>query len=493
MRGNATDFAAVVVLAMALLFWPSIRAGATEPLPPATATIHTADAADQSVRLLARKPFLSNPAAHADAPEIVFVAQQDGTQGSAGGNAQTGAGMGQMDSNGVVSGNPGASNVVVGTGWLGDYLGINRNGWRFAGLNITDANGLSGGVVPGWTANALTIVDISLDLEESMGWENGLVGGELLYYSGGPTNQNAGSVMGYNSLDIDIHHRAEIYALWYRHHFADNRLSIRIGKTITTYDFNNVVVGAALNDAAYDIAAVSSLIFTPLYLSPTQYNVVPGYFNSATGVVTTWIPIKQTYIKYGLYDGNLAAGRQVGTEGPRFNGYVLHMVETGCSWGLDKGELTGKFGVGYWAQTGVLQAASGPVDGAQGIYLFGSQRLTYEHRDVTNEGLLAYFQFAGTNSAFVDTQRYFGCGLTYIGLLPGRDDDSVGWGLAYGKMSDDPALDLGADEAILSWYYQWMVGPNCFLQPNISYIPNPADSPGIPSALPVTLRAILLF
>ncbi len=60
-------------------------------------------------------------------------------------------------------------------------------------------------------------------------------------------------------------------------------------------------------------------------------------------------------------------------------------------------------------------------------------------------------------------------------------------------MSDDPALDLRADEAILSWYYQWMVGPNCFLQPNISYIPNPAAAPDIPSALPVTLRAILLF
>ena len=104
-----------------------------------------------------------------------------------------------------------------------------------------------------------------------------------------------------------------------------------------------------------------------------------------------------------------------------------------------------------------------------------------------------YFQFAGTNTPFVDTHRYFGFGLTYMGPLPGRDNDSVGWGLAYGKMNDDPALDLGADEVLLSWYYQWMVGPNCFLQPNISYIPNPAASPDIPSASPVTLRAIMLF
>ncbi len=137
--------------------------------------------------------------------------------------------------------------------------------------------------------------------------------------------------------------------------------SVRIGKTIPTYDFNNVVAGASLGHAAYDIAAVSSLIFTPLYLSPTQLGVVPGYFNSATGVVTTWIPIEQTYIKYGFYDGNLAAGRQTGSEGPHFNGYYLHMVEAGCSWGLEKDQLTGKFGFGYWHQTGMLAAASGPV------------------------------------------------------------------------------------------------------------------------------------
>jgi porin len=360
-------------------------------------------------------------------------------------------------------------------------------------LNITDVNGLSGGLVPGWTGDNLTIVDVSIDTAEALGWENGLIGSELLYYSGGPVNANAGTVMGYNSLDDGIHHRAELYTLWYLHQFLDNRLLVRIGKSITTYDFNNVVVGSSFADPAYNIAAVSALILTPLYISPTQLGVVPGYFNSATGVVTTLIPMEGTYVKYGLYDGNLAAGRQVGTEGPRFNGYMLHIAEVGASWRLGDDKLPGKIGTGYWSQTGVLQAASGPVEGAQGIYLFGSQRLYYENPGETNEGLSLYYQFAGTNTPFVETHRYFGFGLTYIGPLPGRDNDSVGWGLAYGKMNDDPALDLGADEVILSWYYQWMVGPNCFLQPNITYIPNPAAAPDIDSALPVTLRAILLF
>jgi porin len=449
---------------------------------------------------LLSEPTPAQPVFPTDTFPITFVAQRDSGQPGgpfAAGATGRGAGFGSTPSINAaalsVSGNPGASNVIVGSGWLGDYLGVNRNGWRFAGLNITDANGLSGGLVPGWTADNLSIVDVSIDTEEAMGWENGLIGGELLYYSGGPVNANAGSVLGYNSLDIDIHNRAEIFALWYLQKFADDRLMVRIGKTITTYDFNNVMRPTEFGDPAYDIAALSSLIFTPLYESPTQYGIIPGYFQSATGVVTTLIPIEHTYVKYGFFDGNLANGRNVGTEGPHFNGYYFHIVEAGCDWRLGQRQLPGKFGAGYWAQTGVLQTMGGPVNGAQGIYLFGSSRLYYENEGETNEGLEMFCQFAATNTDFVDTHRYFGFGLTYFGLLPGRDNDSAGWGVAYGKMNDDPLANLGADEIILSWYYQWTVGPNCYLQPNISYIPNPAAQPDIPSALPVTLRAILLF
>lgn len=382
---------------------------------------------------------------------------------------------------------------MVGNGWLGDYLGLNQNGWRFAGVNLTDANGLSGGLSPGWTGDSLTIIDISLDTEKSCGWKNGLIGGELLYYTGGPVNADAGTVMGYNSLDVGVYNRAEIYALWYLQHLFDGRLIVRIGKSITTYDFNNVTEGIWNGDPAFDIPAVSALIFTPLYYAPTALGVMPTYFNSATGVVISWIPVDRTYLKYGLYDGSLAAGRQTGTSGPHFNGHAFHIVEAGGNWRLGETQLPGKFGVGYWAQTGMLNAATGSVPGAQGMYLFATQRLTYEHPGETNEGLLMYCQFSATNSAFIDTHRYFGVGLTYLGPLPGRDSDSAGWGLAYGNMSDDPALDLGADETILSWYYQLQVGRNVFFQPNISYIPNPAAQPDIPSALAVTLRAGMLF
>ena len=97
-------------------------------------------------------------------------------------------------------------------------------------------------------------------------------------------------------------------------------------------------------------------------------------------------------------------------------------------------------------------------------------------------------------------------GLTYFGLLPGRDEDSCGFGLAYGEMTGDAKAGaiffpgdnlrttrLGPSETILTWYYQMKIRDGIFMQPNLSYIPDPAQHPGIPGALAFTLRAIIVF
>jgi hypothetical protein len=82
-------------------------------------------------------------------------------------NPATGAGA-ASPTGATVSGNPAAVNIVAGTGKLVDLLGVNRDGIRVGGLNITDANGnLAGGLGPGkWAGNTLTIADLSIDLEK---------------------------------------------------------------------------------------------------------------------------------------------------------------------------------------------------------------------------------------------------------------------------------------------------------------------------------------
>lgn len=176
---------------------------------------------------------------------------------------------------------------------------------------------------------------------------------------------------------------------------------------------------------------------------------MPGYYNSATGMVASFIPTRNVYAQYGLFDGNLATGRQTGLTGPLFNGYLLHLAEAGVDWTVGPQTKPGKCGAGYWKQTGALDLpGGGTVQGAEGIYMFALQRLFYEFPGESNNGVTAYFQFAATNSPFISTQRYFGCGLTYFGPCPGRDADSAGFAFAYGRMNPAPALDLGPRELI---------------------------------------------
>jgi porin len=396
----------------------------------------------------------------------------------------------------VHSGNPAATDLQVGNGQLGDWLGVNENGFRLGGLSIFDVNAQpTGGDEPGsWTTDSLTILDMSLDMEEWMNCEGGRLGVEFLYYSGGDTNGDSGSVMGYNSLDAGAPRtRFEIYTLWYRQYLFDEMVSVRVGKLVPTYDFNNVVRSIPFSEDAYNIPAVSSAILTPLYLSPTQLGVMPGYYNSATGMVAVLNPKDHLYAQYGIYDGNLAAGRQTGLEGPHFNGYCLQIAECGGDWTVGQQEKPGAFGAGYWKQTGLLSAPSGNVHGAEGVYLFSSQRLYFERPGESNNGLTAWLQLAATNSDFISTHRYVGSGLSYFGPIRYRDNDSAGFAFAYGEMNDDPAADLGPQEAIYTWYYQYQVCQSCNLQPNLTYISTPASSPGLSDVFALTFRAIVVF
>lgn len=442
------------------------------------------------------------------------------------GGANSSAGSARSASNEVssISGNPGAVNIVTGSGKLGDVLGVNRNGWRLGGITINDANGiLSGGLGPGkWAGQNLTIADLSFDTHNAGGWEGGMFGSQFLYYTGygaGPTvngmqqskgspNALAGTVMGFNSLDgAPPLHRAELYELWFRQQLCDEKLVVRIGKSVPTYDFGNVVRPVRMKEAASNIPATSGAILTPLYVNPTMLGVIPGYYNSATGVVASLVPHDNLYLQYGCFDGSLADGRQTGLEGPHFNGHYFHIGEVGGTWLIGRDKLPGQFGIGYWGQTGPLTTLSGAtVTGAQGAYFFGSQRLYWEDLGNSPNGLGCYYQFGATNSDIVFTHRYFGCGLTYFGPLARRDDDSVGFGLGYGRMTSEanagkaffsgygpgPA-PVGEHELILTWYYQMQIRPGMYLQPNLTYIPNPARAPGTPAAFPFTIQAVMLF
>ena len=236
----------------------------------------------------------------------------------------------------AIAANPGAVNITVGNGRLGRWLGLDEDcGLRLGGVWVGDASGnLSGGLDPGqWGLNSLAIVDLSLDAQKRWGWCGTSFGAEYLDFTGQPTNILAGSVQGFDGLQAaPPFDRSELYQLWWRQTWFDGKLITRLGKSVPTYDFDNVLAAVPVSDDAYNIPAVSSLIYTPIFVNPTMLGRIPGYYDSSTGVTATLMPNEHLYLSYGFYDGNAARGEPTGLLGPEFTGYYFHVGEVGSTW-----------------------------------------------------------------------------------------------------------------------------------------------------------------
>jgi porin len=233
-----------------------------------------------------------------------------------------------------------------------------------------------------------------------------------------------------------------------------------------------------------DIPAVTGLLYTPVFVNPTLLGAIGGYYNSVYGFTVTLAPTKNSYLNYGLYDGNVARGVQTGLTGPHFNGYYFNILETGVDW-VAVGKYPGELGLGGWYQTGELHT-QGPKrisqDGTGGFYLFGGQRLwanSTESPTLDGKGkaliptgqtrhasISAFVQFGVNNSETLPAEDYFGAGLTGFGLVPFRPDDSIGAGMAWSWLN--PKVFNRPSELMFQGYYQAHLYAGIFFQPAIS-------------------------
>ncbi len=394
-----------------------------------------------------------------------------------------------------ISANPGAVNQITGTGQAGEWLGFKKDSGVFlGGVWAGDANYLiSGGEQPGaWSHNSLLIASLGLDSEKLIGWKGGKFGIEFLRFDGEPTNQQAGSVQGYNSLPGAAPlNRSELYQLWWRQELFAGKLIIRVGKMAPTADFNNVLRPVPTQDQSQFIPSVSGLIFTPVFVNPTLLGVMPGYYNSAYGATTTFAPTNNFYLSYGVYDGNGANGTQTGLRGPQFTGYYFNIGEAGTAWEMGSDNLPGSFGVGLWKQSGQLRTGNVTESGATGVYIFGSQRVWFRHPGKDNSGITSFFQFGANNSETLPLNQYFGSGLTAFGLVPGRSQDSMGAGMAWSRLNGN--IFQRSSELMFQAYYQAHLFAGTYVEPVISCIPTPGTSPDLGAAWATTLRVTVLF
>ena len=389
-------------------------------------------------------------------------------------------------------------NVTAGTGALGGALGLAPDsGLRLGGVLVSNGNVLlSGGKNQGATSsNNLFLLDAQADLDTLAHIPGASIGIAGLRFDGQPTNQQAGTLTGYNGLSgLSPRDRTELYQLWWRQALLDDRLIVRIGKVVPTYDFGNVAAAVPVQDVNLRVPAVTGLLYTPAFVNPTMLGVLPGYYKAAYGITVTLN--KRFYTSLGVYDGNNARGEQTGPRGtPTFNSYQFQIGEAGTSWLLGADNLPGSAALGVWDQTGTVSLSvskPGPLisqNGTHGAYAFASQRLWRGNGD--SRGMSGFVQAGANDSRTMLATGYLGFGVTAFGLMPGRPGDSFGAGIAWSWLNRN--LDLRASEILLQAYDQIHVVSSVFLQPTLTVSPEPGDKEARGPATAFTVQSTVAF
>ena len=394
-----------------------------------------------------------------------------------------------------VSGNPAGTTVTAGTGQLGRAMGL-KDEWGivFGGVYLADTNIVAGGPKPGsWSNNSAAIASLSIDAQKLVDWRGASFGFQFLQFNGSDTNADAGSVMGYNGIvGAPPFNRTELLEAWYMQEMVPDVLKMRIGRSLPSFDFGNVVRPVEEDDESQNIPMVTGLLYSPVFVNASMLTAMYGYYNPANGVTVNFTPNKSFYLNVGVYEGNRARGIQTGINPPMFNGYWFNIAEIGTNWLLGEERHPGQFGVGLWRQTGELSAAGVTQDGTGGVYLWGSQRVAYRvNPGVPNSSVSIFYQFGVNQSATLPMTQYYGAGITGFGLIGERAQDSMGLGIAIAKLN--PILFERSHEVMIQAYYQVHLFAATYLQPTFTYIPVPGVPATAPGAFASTLRLTVLF
>lgn len=235
----------------------------------------------------------------------------------------------------------------------------------------------------------------------------------------------------------------------------------------------------------------------------------------------------ELYVDYSLMDGKvvpyIATGFYGADTGYADWGYhdfhngqnhFLWLIESGVKLSLldfGNGPMPGTYRMGFYYNSHETRVVNynnmgGRLPdkferGYNGWYVSFDQMLFKEKADSDTEGLGMFFRYStgNKNSAMpygIDAaiENFYSFGFQYQGLIPGRDNDVLGFGYALTNFNDSDTNGVRlTDEQALELYYKIVVFDWLQITPDIQYIVNPGASGDNHDALVAQLRLQLIF
>jgi len=400
---------------------------------------------------------------------------------------------------------------------FGDLGGVRS---RLAELGITfgltetsEAFGnATGGVRRGVIYEGLTQFGVGVDAEKAFGLTGGTFNatGYQIHGRGLSLNNldnNLNTVSGIEALRGTL-----LFELWYEQVLLDKALAIRVGQLAADQEFLlSQYAGLFLNHTF----GWSSLPSIDLPSSG------PSFPLATPGVRVKYIPRDDVSLLAGVFNGDPAGpgrgfpqARDPSGTAFRLRDGVFAIAE--IQYGLNQGDgATGlpgtyKFGAYYNSQNFADQrrnASGASLADPSGTSAIGRNRrgnyslyavadqLVWRKPGTKGDGAGVFVRVMGAPGDRNLVNFYADAGMTYKGLIAGRDSDTVGLAVAYARISDtaskldaDTASFTGGDypirrnETVLEATYQAQIAPWWQVQPTAQYlfnlnggVPNPQN------------------
>ena len=417
-------------------------------------------------------------------------------------------------------------NQLVGD-WTGTRPVLSDRGVEVFGCYTAEVWGNTrGGLKPGADYTGLLHFGAGVDLEKAVGWRGASVSTSWLWLSGRDASADLvgnfltiSNIAGLNTL--------RMFELWFQQNLLDDTISLRFGQLSADSEF-------VISD--YSVLFINGTFGWPAAASMNLPNGGPAYPMGTLGARIAWNPVDWFTFHSAIFQGDVFA-QDINRHGFRWRldsqtGHTfLNEAQFRWSARAEESGLPGHFKAGAWFQTGnrADALADDTASGNSGYYGIVDQMLCREPVAPTVSGLTkdgkSVVDAKGTKSfkapgaieksdqglgwfgrvAVTPANRnfinfYFDTGLSYKGLVPGRDDDTIGIGLGYAQLSngarnslkENGATPIGA-EMVIEFTYQARITPWLVVQPDLQYIINPGGTTDLNNALVIGGRAALTF
>jgi len=321
-------------------------------------------------------------------------------------------------------------------------------------------------------------LELTFDLDKL----RGMHGGKVYIYGQGSWDDGisgrgyVGDLFGVNG-DAGGDRAIDVLEFWYEQSFLDDKLRFQVGKINLTNEF---LTNAYANDETAQFLNYALVV-------PPQVPI-PGSAYGHIGAQAVFSPTDWLDLAAGVADAQ-ADYRETGLN-TAFHGedYFLGIFELGLKPKLStaRGDLPGNYRFGVWYDPQPKPEFfddSGPTARRipikrddVGFYASFDQLVFRESpKDGDDQGLGLFFKYGFAHAEVNELEHFWSAGAQYKGLIPTRDEDVIGFGVAQGIVSRF-VKRLGETprrETALELYYNIQVAPWLNISPDFQFILDP--------------------